>query len=99
MTSRDLFCLDLNAGLKPLWSAEHEAFEDNVSMIGHADRMLITSIKGELLLVRAGPQRYELISSRRLLDDGEILSHPALVGRRLYIRGRSTVFGIALDAE
>lgn len=100
----DLFCLDLNAGLKRLWSAEHEAFEGHVSIIGHmdhtdGDRMLIASVEGELLLVRANRQRYELISSRRLFDDGEILSHPALVGRRLFIRGGSTVYCIALDAE
>lgn len=94
-----LYCLDLHSGLKALWTAEDEAFDDYVSIIGNQERILITTAEGELLLVGTGGKGYELISRLRLFgEDSEVLSHPALVGRRLYIRDGSTLCCVALDA-
>jgi hypothetical protein len=96
----ELFCLDVNSGLDVLWSGQDEAFEDYVSIIGNRERLLITSAKGELLLVRAAAEKYDLISRLRLFgEQSEVLSHPALAGRRLYIRGGSTVCCLDLDAR
>ena len=96
----ELYCLDLSSGLKALWTAEDEAFEDYVTIIGNRERLLITSARGELLLVGTGGDRYELISRLRVFgEDSEVLSHPALVGRRLYIRDGSAVCCVALDGD
>lgn len=96
----ELFCLDLNSGLKTLWTGEDDALEDYVSIIGSRGRLLITTVGGELLLVGTGAKRYELISRLRVFgDQSEVLSHPALVGRRLYIRDGSAICCVALDAD
>ncbi len=94
----ELFCLDLNSDLKTLWTAEDEAFDDYVSIIGNKDRLLITTVTGELLLVRAGADRYELLSRVQLFDaHSEVLSHPAITGHRIYIRDTSTVRCLDFD--
>jgi len=88
----DLFCLDLNDGLKPVWTAEDEVFEDYVSLIGNRDRVLITTTEGELLLIDATGESYKLISRLRVFDGKtEVLSHPALVGTRLFIRDSNEI--------
>jgi outer membrane protein assembly factor BamB len=98
--SRKLVCLDARDGLKTLWTAEDgKAFDDYVSIIGGGDRLLVTTSMGELLLVRASRQRYELISRLPLFDEkADVWSHPALVGNRLYIRNQSALLCIQTDA-
>ena len=94
----NLFCLDLNTKLRPLWTAEDEAFDDYVAIIGGPDRILITSAQGELLLVDVAAERFKLAARLRVFDkDCEVLSHPALVGKRLYIRNASTICCVALE--
>ena len=96
---KELFCLE-TAGLRPLWAAKDKAFDDYVSIIASRDRLLITTVRGELLLVGAGGERYHLISRLRICDQQcEILSHPALVGSRLYLRDGTSVWCVALDGE
>jgi len=95
---KELFCLDAAAGLRPLWTGKDKAFDDYVSIIAGRDRLLITTVRGELLLVAAGGKRYDLISRLRICDQQcEILSHPALVGNRLYLRDGTSVCCVALD--
>ena len=94
----ELFCLDAKSGLKQLWSGADKAFDDYVSIIGSPERLLITTNRGELLLVGAGPTRYELISRLQVFDDGSAtISHPALVGKRLYLRGGTTIGCVLLE--
>ena len=94
----ELFCLDAADGLKPLWSGDDEAFKDYASIIGSPTRLLVTSNRGELLLIRADGERFELISRLPLFDDGStVLSHPALVGNRLYIRGGTSIRCVTLE--
>jgi ABC-type phosphate/phosphonate transport system substrate-binding protein/outer membrane protein assembly factor BamB len=91
-----LFCLDA-ASLKTLWTSDDKAFNDYVSFIGGSDRILAATVTGELLLVGAKGDRCELISRMRVFDDGEMLSHPALVGNRLYLRGPDSVRCLLLE--
>jgi len=94
----ELYCLDVNSGLDTLWIGEDEAFEDFVSIIASRDRLLLTSVEGELLLLGTDGRKYELISRRRLFgDDEEVFSHPALVGRRLYVRGTLSICCVELE--
>ncbi|MDK1032137.1 MAG: PQQ-binding-like beta-propeller repeat protein, partial [Planctomycetia bacterium] len=94
-----LYCLDARRGLKMLWEAEDDAFADYVSIIGGNGRVLIVTLAGELLLLRARRDRYELLSRQRLFDgdSDEIWSHPALVGSRLYLRSRRDVRCLVLN--
>ena len=94
----NLFCLDLNSPLRPLWIAEDDAFDDYVSIIGGPKRILITSARGELLLVDVAAERFTLAARLQVFDkECEVLSHPALVGNRLYIRNTSTICCLSLE--
>lgn len=92
-----LFCLDLKNELRTLYSADDDVFHDYASLIAGNDRVLITTVEGELLLIRANANRYTLQSRLRLFEDTEVLSHPALIGNRLYIRNRTEVCCLLLD--
>lgn len=84
----DLFCLDLANGLKTLWQARDEAFEDYSALIAGNGRVLMLTVDGQLLLIRADGEKYDLLGRLRLYGDEEteIFSHPALIGDRLYVR-------------
>ena len=61
-------------------------------------RFLITSSRGELLMVDATADRFELVSRLRVFDEEtEVLSHPALVGKRLYIRDSTSAVCVDLE--
>jgi hypothetical protein len=70
-----------------LWTAEDDAFLDHVSMITHPKRILVSSCEGELLLVSTRGDEYQLLGRMKAFDgQSEMMSHPALVGTRLYLR-------------
>ena len=84
----DLFCLDLAAGLRPVWQASDEAYMDYATLIGGNGRLMVFTVDGQLLLVKADGPKHVLLDRRRLYreQDAEVWSHPALVGDRLYVR-------------
>ena len=92
----ELLGLNLEAGLETAWRIGDAAFEDYVSLIVSGERLLVTSARGELLLIEIeAPPR--IVSRLKALDSGEdIYSHPALVGDRLYLRGSSQLICIRL---
>ena len=91
----ELFCLDATS-LKTLWTSNDKAFGDYVSLIGGSDRVLAATVRGELLLLDANGDRFELISRLQVVD-GDMYSHPALVGNRLYLRGPDSVRCLILE--
>jgi len=93
-----LYCLDLAKGLQPLWTAEDQLLDNYVSFIASANRVLITTQCGHLLLVDAiGPQ-YKLLSRLALFDEQtEVISHPAIVGNRLFVRDSAGVHCLLLE--
>lgn len=70
---------------------------DCAGLIVGNGRVLITTVDGQLLLVRAEAQRYKLVSRLRIFTSGEVWSHPALVGNRLYVRGSEEIRCLLLD--
>ena len=94
--SGGLYCLDLADGLKTLWQAEDDGFDDYASLIAGNGRVLVTSVDGQLLLIDAAAGEYLLASRLRLFEDVEIWSHPALVGNRLYVRNQSAAYCLLL---
>jgi len=93
---RELFCLDA-ANLKGLWTSDDDAFDDYVSITGGSGRVLIATIRGDLILLNTSGVGCEVISRMTAFDDGEMLSHPAIVGDRLYLRGANRAYCIELE--
>ena len=80
-----LFCLDAN-DLSETWRIRDRALGDYAAMFGTEDRILVIG-KGELLLLGTDGEK-RILSRQRVFDLRQPLySHPALVGKRLYIRG------------
>ncbi|NOX53974.1 MAG: PQQ-binding-like beta-propeller repeat protein [Planctomycetes bacterium] len=98
--SGELFCLDLREALRTVWRAADRAFEDHVSILAGDSRLLIASADGELLLVDVSKGRYRLVSRLRVFDDeAGLLSHPALIGNRLYLRSKSSICCLELARD
>jgi outer membrane protein assembly factor BamB len=94
----ELFCLDLDAGLKPLWTSDNDAFANYCTLIAGPDRLLAITLAGQAVLVSATAEKYHEIARMTLFDDGsESYSHPAIVGRRMYVRGSDTLWCIDLE--
>ena len=87
-----LVCLDLRDNLKTVWTSEDPVFERDVTLIASRDRLLAATATGELLLIRAGTPKFELISRVRVCEaDAEMTAHSALVGTRLFLRDQSVI--------
>jgi hypothetical protein len=87
-----LFCLDAANDLKPIWIGRDNAFCDYSPLIASEDRLLAVGRGGEIILVDVKADEFRIVSRLKLFNDpesqrSEILSHPALVGTRLYFRG------------
>ena len=92
-----LYCLSLSNGLKPLWTAQDEAFFDYATILATDERLLITSQAGELLLIDAKADQFKILSRLKLFEDENgVYSHPALVGERLYVRSSGEVVCLPL---
>ncbi|MBT3202139.1 MAG: SUMF1/EgtB/PvdO family nonheme iron enzyme [Phycisphaerales bacterium] len=87
-----LYCLDAK-NLKMLWKARDEAYYGFATFIAGNGRVLIMTIEGELLLVRADRKKYELISRMQVFsgEGTEVWSHPAITNGCLYIRNKASI--------
>ncbi len=91
--------MDLANGLKPVWKADDQAFDDYTSIIACGNRLLILSKHGELLLIDAAADRYNLISRLKVFDDDPgVYSHPALIGKHLFVRGSEEILCLNLES-
>jgi len=95
--SRGLFCLDLD-NLKTQYSAESdEAFQDYVSLVAGNGHLLATTVRGELVLLKAARDGFTPVSRLQVFKGAEVWSHPALVGPRLYLRSMKEICCLLLD--
>jgi len=99
-----LHALDLEGGLKTLWSVKDKAFARHVSLFADAEgrRLLVAAASGELLLFDISGPKPVLLSRRKpvgLSDEEHIYSHPALVGNRIYLRGANVLLAVELSGE
>lgn len=93
---RLIYRLDLSDPLRLVWQKRDRALSDYASLIASDDRLLVVG-SGELLLLDAKADRYEIISRLRVFEDNaELYSHPAIIGDRLYIRGETLLRCIKL---
>jgi ABC-type phosphate/phosphonate transport system substrate-binding protein/outer membrane protein assembly factor BamB len=98
-----MYCLDLSNGLQPVWIGEDDAFRDYSPLIASDDRVLAVGEGGELILVDVTADEFRIVSRLDLFGDGparsaEMLSHPALVGTRLYFRGEKELVCVELSS-
>lgn len=88
----DLRCLDLTAGLKVNWSLAGPRFHEYMAFFSSANRVLVSTFRGELLLFDANASGGKLLSHCRLFS-GEVgtYAQPAIVGSRIFVRECSRV--------
>ncbi len=93
--SGKLLCLDPDNSLRTCWSAAADAYADYCTYLAGKDTVLVTTLDGELRLVRARKNRFSCVSKVKLFSDGladrEIWSHPALAANRFYVRDQAAV--------
>lgn len=95
--SAGLLCLDTTNDLRTLWVADEDIFYDYLTLIAGNDRVLITTAKGELILISADATRYSVQSRLSLFENTEVWAHPALLPGRLYVRTHNQLCCLLLD--
>ena len=96
----ELFCLDVANGLEAVWVQEDDMFADHCNFIGSDDRVLIWTMSGDLLLLPADCDRYQVISHMRPFAGSagdESLAPPALAGNVLFLRGQRELVALQLN--
>ena len=85
----EMYCLDLKDGLKTIWVAEDDMFFDHTNVIGGNGRVLAWTNSGDLLLLDAAADAFKPLSHLRPFGEAsaDSMSHPAITGNRLYLRG------------
>ncbi|MDX1503276.1 MAG: PQQ-binding-like beta-propeller repeat protein, partial [Thermoanaerobaculia bacterium] len=78
-----LSCIDLESGERQ-WKGGRYG-NGQLLLLPDADQLLVLSEKGEVVLVRATPERLEELARHQVLH-GKTWNHPVLVGSRLYVR-------------
>ncbi len=93
-----LHCLDARGGLKAVWHRDDVELGDYATFIADAERVLVITVGGELILLDARSENGAILSRLRVFEESvEVYSHPALVGSRLFIRGGSSVLCVNLE--
>jgi len=81
-------CLRLNDG-QETWMTDH-GFGKYWSLVAQGDRILALDERGILYLVRAHPERFELLAERKI-SDTDTWAHLAVANRDLFIRERQAL--------
>ena len=91
-----IYCLDAKT-LKQIWVLDEEGLGDHASIVADDKRVLVFTIRGELILLDAAAGESPVISRVNLFsEDVEVYAHPALVGTRLFARGSDSVLCVDL---
>ena len=83
LRSQRALCIDL-AGGQEKWTTR-ESFGKYWSQVLNRDRVLALDEKGELILFRATPEKFEVLS-RRKISESDTWAHLAVAGNTLFIR-------------
>lgn len=93
-----MFELDLADDLATVWDELDDLYYDHCNLIAGNGRVLLWTTTGDLLLLRADAGRHEIDSRLRPFDGDRIetMSHPAIVGDRLYLRHQHELVCLSL---
>ena len=98
--SKKLYCLDVSQGLQEIWIGEDPAWGDYASIIASEDRLLIVGRGGEVLLIDATADKFQVMSRFNPFAEStgkeSIYAQPAVVGDKLYIRAGKTLACVSL---
>jgi outer membrane protein assembly factor BamB len=83
LKSQRLMAIEVETG-RELWTAS-EGFGKYLSLVAQGDCILGLDQRGLLYLLRANPERFELLDKRRLTDS-ETWAHLAVAGGDLFVR-------------
>jgi hypothetical protein len=91
-----MYCLDVAKGLQQIWVGNDDTFGSYSPLFASANRILAFGAGGELILVDAEADQFRIVSRLALFDNSgsqraQMLSHPALVNTRLYVRGEKEI--------
>ncbi len=81
-------CFELSSGEKK-WTTT-ERFGKYWSMVSQGDKILALDQKGVLYLIRATPEKFDLLSSFKV-SDSDTWAHLAVAGDQLFIRARDSL--------
>ncbi|MDG2126206.1 MAG: PQQ-like beta-propeller repeat protein [Verrucomicrobiales bacterium] len=81
-------CIELSSGTVK-WSTD-EKFGDYWSTVINRDSILALDQKGELLLIKATPDKFTLLDRRRISDE-TTYAHLAVIGNELYVRSLKSI--------
>ena len=76
-------CINLKTG-EQTWTTDR-SFGKYWSMVANGDKILSLDERGILLLIRANPEKFELLDSRKIATQ-ETWAHLAIAGDEIYIR-------------
>ena len=94
-SSDGLHCLDA-ATLKPLWTAS-TVVDSQVSFLASAQQLLVATSHGELYLLSTHAAAYHCLSRLTVFPGrSDVISHPAMVDHRLYLRSGNEVACVEL---
>ncbi len=88
----DFVCIDYQTG-KVKWNKER-SFGDYASIIAVGDKLLALNSNGELILLKANPEKYEELG--RMQVCGKTWSFPAYVDGVLYVRDERQILAMKL---
>ena len=88
-----LVCVDLETGERR-WKGGRYG-HGQLLLLPDADQLLVTTEKGDVVLVRADPERLEELARIEVLE-GKTWNHPVLVGDRLYVRNGQEAAALAM---
>lgn len=83
LRNKQLTCIDLSTG-KETWP-ERQRFGQYMSLVSDGKVILGLDQKGELILFKANPKKFELISRRKIAKQ-QTWGHIAVAGNQLFIR-------------
>jgi len=75
-------CIDLRDGERK-WTSQ--PFGKYASLVAQGDRILALDEQGTLLLIKANPEKFELVDSRKV-SEAETWAHLAISGDELFVR-------------
>lgn len=88
LRSQRALCIELATGAEK-WTTT-ESFGKYWSMVAQADRVLALDERGELILFKATPEKFDVLS-RRKVAESDAWAHLAVDGSELYIRELKTL--------
>ncbi len=82
LRNQRVICLDLETG-EAKWTST--PFGKYWSLVASGDRILALDARGELLMVRANPEKFELIERRKLTEE-QTWAHLGISGNQIAVR-------------